>query len=119
MHWMALLIHPDCGYPKWPVAIMIPQNLFMMALFGDFYYKTYVKKMKKPPVVAFANTSVENHTNDKIHTNGDIRYRHTNGTTHMNDMAKNGHSNGCYSNGIASTNGSVNGNVVRHINEMS
>lgn len=25
---------------------MVPQNLFMLALFGDFYYKTYVKERK-------------------------------------------------------------------------
>lgn len=26
---------------------MVPQNLFMLALFGDFYYKTYVQKSNK------------------------------------------------------------------------
>lgn len=44
---MSLLFQPDCGYPVFPVAIMVPQNLFMLALFGDFYYKTYVKEKKK------------------------------------------------------------------------
>jgi len=46
MHWLVLLFQRDCGFPKFPVAIMVPQNLFMLALFGDFYYKTYVKKAK-------------------------------------------------------------------------
>lgn len=46
VHWLALLFQSDCGFPKFPVAIMVPQNLFMLALFGDFYYKTYVKERK-------------------------------------------------------------------------
>lgn len=25
---------------------MVPQNLFMLALFGDFYYKTYIQAKK-------------------------------------------------------------------------
>lgn len=25
---------------------MVPQNLFMLTLFGDFYYKTYIQKKK-------------------------------------------------------------------------
>lgn len=47
VHWLALLFQRDCGFPKFPVAIMVPQNLFMLALFGDFYYKTYVKDKSK------------------------------------------------------------------------
>ena len=34
----------DCGFPFWPAYIMVPQNFFMIILFGDFYYKTYIKK---------------------------------------------------------------------------
>lgn len=34
----------DCGFPLWVPYVMIPQNLFMLTLFGDFYYKTYIKK---------------------------------------------------------------------------
>lgn len=47
VHWLALLFQSDCGYPKFPVAIMVPQNLFMLALFGDFYYKTYIQEKKQ------------------------------------------------------------------------
>lgn len=46
VHWLALLFQSSCGYPKFPVAIMVPQNLFMLALFGDFYYKTYIREKK-------------------------------------------------------------------------
>ncbi|XP_057332477.1 elongation of very long chain fatty acids protein AAEL008004-like [Microplitis mediator] len=44
IHFSQLIWTRDCGFPLWPAAIFIPQNLFMMVLFGDFYYKTYVKK---------------------------------------------------------------------------
>lgn len=47
VHWLVLLFQSDCGYPKFPVAIMVPQNLFMLALFGDFYYKTYIQEKKQ------------------------------------------------------------------------
>lgn len=33
-----------CAYPKFLHGILILQNLFMLILFGDFYYKAYVKK---------------------------------------------------------------------------
>lgn len=46
VHWMSLLFQSNCAYPKFPVAIMVPQNLFMLALFGDFYYKTYIQAKK-------------------------------------------------------------------------
>lgn len=34
----------DCAFPRWTLAVFLPQNLFMTLLFLDFYYKTYVKK---------------------------------------------------------------------------
>ncbi|XP_017883627.1 elongation of very long chain fatty acids protein AAEL008004-like [Ceratina calcarata] len=40
------LISTDCNFPKWTAAAMIPQNLFMIMMFGEFYYKTYIKKRK-------------------------------------------------------------------------
>lgn len=46
-HFSQLLWTEDCGFPKWPAAIFIPQNLFMIVLFSEFYYKTYVKKPTK------------------------------------------------------------------------
>ncbi|XP_043249736.1 uncharacterized protein LOC122395889 [Colletes gigas] len=44
IHYVTLVVVDDCGFPKWTSAVLIPQNLFMMVLFGDFYYKTYIKK---------------------------------------------------------------------------
>jgi hypothetical protein len=48
LHWLALRVSPDCGYPKWLTFFMLPQNFFIFILFYDFYRKTY---HKKPEVV--------------------------------------------------------------------
>lgn len=50
MHWMALYFS-TCDYPKFVTIVLVPQNLFMFALFTDFYIKAYVKKKpaKKTP----------------------------------------------------------------------
>lgn len=44
LHYGQLAWVKDCGFPLWPAYIMIPQNFFMIILFGDFYYKMYIKK---------------------------------------------------------------------------
>lgn len=46
IQFILLACAEECGFPKWTAAAMIPQNLFMIVLFGDFYYKTYIKKRK-------------------------------------------------------------------------
>ncbi|XP_066599195.1 very long chain fatty acid elongase 7-like [Prorops nasuta] len=46
VHFGELVWVKDCDFPRWPAAVFIPQNLFMMVLFGDFYYKTYIAKPK-------------------------------------------------------------------------
>lgn len=50
LHDVQLAWVEDCGFPLWVAYLMIPQNLFMMVLFGDFYYKTYIKK--RPTMVS-------------------------------------------------------------------
>lgn len=37
----------SCNYPKFVIIVLVPQNLFMFALFLDFYIKAYVKKKPK------------------------------------------------------------------------
>ncbi|XP_076618914.1 uncharacterized protein LOC143340620 [Colletes latitarsis] len=55
-HYVMLAVVDDCGFPKWTSAVLIPQNLFMMVLFGDFYYKTYIRKpMSKVSQNGFAS----------------------------------------------------------------
>lgn len=44
LHSVALLLSPDCGYPKFTAAVFIPQNTFMLILFYDFYRKAYLNK---------------------------------------------------------------------------
>jgi hypothetical protein len=41
LHFLTLLVMPDCGYPKWLAFFMLPQNFFIFVLFYDFYRKTY------------------------------------------------------------------------------
>jgi hypothetical protein len=37
-------VFTDCSYPKGLLAGIAVQNVFMLLLFGDFYYKAYIKK---------------------------------------------------------------------------
>ncbi|KAK9871707.1 hypothetical protein WA026_014159 [Henosepilachna vigintioctopunctata] len=45
----SLLFQPTCKYPKVPVVFIVSQNLFIFLLFGDFYYRTYIKKSEVKP----------------------------------------------------------------------
>ncbi|XP_012524534.1 elongation of very long chain fatty acids protein [Monomorium pharaonis] len=56
LHYLQLTWVEDCGFPLWPAYLMVPQNLFMMILFGDFYYKTYIKK--KPAIKTITETKI-------------------------------------------------------------
>lgn len=44
LHYTQLAWVEDCGFPVWTAAVMVPQNFFMIVLFGEFYYDTYIKK---------------------------------------------------------------------------
>ncbi|CAH0554794.1 unnamed protein product [Brassicogethes aeneus] len=37
------LLFTDCSYPKFASFFFVPQCCFMVALFGEFYYRTYIK----------------------------------------------------------------------------
>ncbi|XP_055904994.1 elongation of very long chain fatty acids protein 7-like [Eupeodes corollae] len=43
IQWALMVLAPPCGFPKVLALIFLPQNLFMTAMFLDFYYKAYVK----------------------------------------------------------------------------
>ncbi|KAJ0180133.1 hypothetical protein K1T71_004724 [Dendrolimus kikuchii] len=47
IHMAAIVFIPDCAYPRWTSAVFLPQNIFMLVLFIDFYIKTYIKKPPK------------------------------------------------------------------------
>ncbi|XP_044755179.1 uncharacterized protein LOC123314125 [Coccinella septempunctata] len=44
MMYLTVVFQPNCGYPKFPAMVFLSQNIFMLILFGDFYYKAYIKK---------------------------------------------------------------------------
>ncbi|XP_034824363.1 very long chain fatty acid elongase 7-like [Maniola hyperantus] len=47
VHYGAICFKPDCEFPRWTAAVFLPQNIFMLVLFLDFYFKTYMRKPKK------------------------------------------------------------------------
>ncbi|XP_026734661.1 elongation of very long chain fatty acids protein AAEL008004-like [Trichoplusia ni] len=46
VHFVALAVTRECNFPREPAYILIPQNLFMVILFSDFYYRSYIKAKK-------------------------------------------------------------------------
>ncbi|XP_072940388.1 very long chain fatty acid elongase 7-like [Epargyreus clarus] len=46
VHMSTVIFIPECKYPRWTSAVFLPQNLFMLILFVDFYIKAYVRKPK-------------------------------------------------------------------------
>lgn len=88
-HW-AVLIFNNCGYPKWPIAIMIPQNFFMLALFGDFYRKAYLtKKPIKPDTTNGIYTNGKTITNINNNNNNNIDLNTKNGKIIVDDINHN------------------------------
>lgn len=43
LHFGQVLFQPNCGYPRWIALALLPQNIFMIALFTNFYINAYVK----------------------------------------------------------------------------
>jgi hypothetical protein len=73
LHWLALRLSPECGYPKWIAFFMLPQNAFIFILFYDFYRKTYLKKVE----------TAESRTKNDLNNNED-----SDPVTKINDMGK-------------------------------
>ncbi|KAG6457502.1 hypothetical protein O3G_MSEX010338 [Manduca sexta] len=46
VHMAIIVFKPDCAYPRWTSALFLPQNVFMLILFIDFYIKNYIRKPK-------------------------------------------------------------------------
>lgn len=44
IHFMMGFFAINCAYPKGISFVMAIQNLFMLFMFGDFYFKAYLKK---------------------------------------------------------------------------
>lgn len=114
VHWLVLLFHSDCGYPKFPVAIMVPQNLFMLALFGDFYYKTYIQEKKERPKGVDGK---KRNDDDDYNNNSPIAVEHTNNGT-AKTMA-NGNGVTCRKSVNYCANGTANGTTNGTANGIS
>ncbi|CAH4008642.1 unnamed protein product [Pieris brassicae] len=60
VHMSCIVFIPDCGYPRWTSAVFLPQNLFMLILFVDFYIKTYIRKPKTETKKENVEKKIEN-----------------------------------------------------------
>ena len=48
LHSLQLVFQPNCNYPKFTVAVIVPQYVFLFFLFYDFYRKTYTGGVAGP-----------------------------------------------------------------------
>ncbi|XP_059610236.1 elongation of very long chain fatty acids protein 7-like [Phlebotomus argentipes] len=64
VHYL-LLFFIDCDFPKFTAYFMVPQNIFMLAMFGDFYYRAYVSPKATP-------AEVKNSPDKANHVNGNF-----------------------------------------------
>jgi hypothetical protein len=46
IHFSRAILAENCGFPKFFLWISATQNVCMLALFGDYYIKTYLKPKK-------------------------------------------------------------------------
>ncbi|KAI8128138.1 Elongation of very long chain fatty acids protein 4 [Lucilia cuprina] len=60
IHFLIVLVRNTCGHPNVVALVGFMQNMFMFALFFEFYYKAYVKK---PKATAANNTVTRDNTN--------------------------------------------------------
>jgi hypothetical protein len=65
LHFLTLLVTPDCGYPKWLAFFMLPQNFFIFVLFYDFYRKTY-QNLPQPEKAANNNEPAPKSKHEKV-----------------------------------------------------
>ncbi|XP_053949212.1 elongation of very long chain fatty acids protein F-like [Anastrepha ludens] len=47
LHFTRALFDAECEYPKMAILFAVIQAVVMLALFSDFYYKTYIRKSNK------------------------------------------------------------------------
>ncbi|CAH0554793.1 unnamed protein product [Brassicogethes aeneus] len=43
IYYSSFLVTSSCNYPKFIPFLFVPQNFFMLCLFGEFYWRTYIK----------------------------------------------------------------------------
>lgn len=47
LHFLQVVVNNTCGHPNLVSFVGFIQNLFMFAMFSEFYYRTYMKKPAK------------------------------------------------------------------------
>ncbi|KAJ8918567.1 hypothetical protein NQ315_013072 [Exocentrus adspersus] len=57
------LIFTDCGYPKWPVPLALPNIVFFYYLFTDFYNMAYKKEGTNTQRAPLENKSPDDNSN--------------------------------------------------------
>ncbi|CAB3243578.1 unnamed protein product [Arctia plantaginis] len=72
IHFALIVFKSDCEYPRWSSAVILPQNLFMLVLFSDFYYKTYIKKPKNNPYGKVQSNGAKNGSINQDKINDEI-----------------------------------------------
>lgn len=80
----------NCNFPKYLIAIGIPQDIFMFALFWDFYKKSYLQKRKGLPHAKLSENGVTNKNtkdwmNAKVH---ELNYEFVEDTSTMGHRYK-------------------------------
>ncbi|KAJ8732478.1 hypothetical protein PYW07_015077 [Mythimna separata] len=87
VHMAIIVFKPDCEFPRWTSAVFLPQNLFMLLLFIDFYIKTYIKKPQEKLKEQMNAVKANNQNNDKSNdlNNEAINTKTENGFNKLND----------------------------------
>lgn len=67
-HMLAIVFKPDCEYPRWTSAVFLPQNLFILILFVDFYIRTYIRKPREQQIAELKKKHTV--TNGNLQKNG-------------------------------------------------
>ncbi|XP_059061442.1 elongation of very long chain fatty acids protein 7-like [Achroia grisella] len=83
IHMGAIVFMPNCAFPRWTAAVFLPQNIFMLVLFVDFYIKEYIKK---PKALALQESNGVKNT-------GSIKNGSRNSGSTKNGSTKNGSNN--------------------------
>ncbi|XP_075970162.1 very long chain fatty acid elongase 7-like [Anticarsia gemmatalis] len=86
MHMAIIVFKTDCAYPRWVSAVFLPQNIFMLVLFIDFYIKAYVLKPKEK--VANNNKLNNEAENNNNYSNGYDKTSNENGIKLSSEVIK-------------------------------
>lgn len=57
LHFLVVIIRNPCNFPVFIAFIGFSQNIFMFAMFFDFYYKTYMRKARRGDAFKTVTTS--------------------------------------------------------------